>query len=150
MNTEKSRSVFKKKVEKFKNLILQDCNADELEFPELESDDYPSVGDEITIDDKTKETGERLMPNGVTIKFNDGVVTEIIEPEEPKNLIKTTKDSLKRKIQIMGPNKSMPFFKGNSILVDKKEMIMAKVQLDDLLVTVFRGKISKVERMKNR
>lgn len=142
-----SRFNFKKKIEKIKNKIIQDCNGEELEFPDVDIHDTPGEGDRILIDNKSNLTGERLLPNGQTIVFKDGIVTEIIEPEEPKNLIKTTKDTLKRKIQIMGPNKDEPYLKGNRILVDNKELIMAKVQVGDVLMTVFRGKISKVERL---
>lgn len=147
MKRAKSRFTFKPKTEKFQNKIIQDCNGDELEFPDVDANDTPTVGDRIVIDNKSNETGERLMPNGETIVFENGIVTEILEPEEPKNLIRTRRDSLNRKIQILGPDKKKPYLKGNRILIDGREPILAKVQLNGIKITAFRGQISSVKRV---
>ena len=87
-----------KNLRKAQNKILQDCNGYELEFPEIDISDSPTVGDKISIDGKSKETGERLMPNGNTFVFVDGIITKIIEKDKTmqdlKNDLKTVKNIL--------------------------------------------------------
>jgi len=62
-------------------LVLQDSNAIEIEFPDLEEGGMPSVGDKATIDSKTIEDGSYIMPSleEVTLVFVDGAITEVIE-----------------------------------------------------------------------
>lgn len=62
------------------NKIVQDANGDEIDFPELEADDTPAVGDEATIDG-SPASGERVMPSGETYVFADGKLSEI-KPKE--------------------------------------------------------------------
>jgi ATP-dependent protease ClpP protease subunit len=52
--------------------IVLDANAGEVEFPELESDDTPSVGDKTTASD-----GDYVMPDGSTYVILEGSLTEI-------------------------------------------------------------------------
>lgn len=74
-----------------KNKIQFDATGEEIEFPELDVNDTPDVGDKIIIDNKTNLSGERLMPNGETIVFENGVITEIIETDLMNNLKKEIK-----------------------------------------------------------
>lgn len=61
-----------------KGLKIQlDANGGEIEFPQLEENDTPSVGDETTAED-----GSYVMPSGETYVIADGKLTEIIPAEE--------------------------------------------------------------------
>lgn len=63
-----------------KNKLVQDANGNEIDFPDLEADDTPSVGDKATIDGAAAD-GEVLMPSGETYVFTAGELTEI-KPSE--------------------------------------------------------------------
>ena len=63
------------------NKMVLDANGAEIDFPDLEDDDTPSVGDSATIDGSPAD-GEHVMPNGETYVFADGALSEIIESEE--------------------------------------------------------------------
>ncbi|TYP71485.1 Clp protease ClpP [Aquimarina intermedia] len=66
------------KSEKPKNLkVIQDANGTELEFPDLEPDDTPTVGAKTTAD-----AAEYVMPNGETYVVEDGELKEIKPKEE--------------------------------------------------------------------
>lgn len=73
----KFKSFFKPKALK----VVQDANANDIEFPDLEEDDTPSVGDKATIDGSPAE-GEHVMPSGETYVFTGGELTEIKPDEE--------------------------------------------------------------------
>lgn len=153
----RTRRVFK---EKFTNKIMQDSTAEELEFPDVEVNDYPEVGDRILLDGK-KATGERLMPDGTVIKFKDGVVTHIIEePENVKNIKKMVpikdgvcktfngwKDSRKQTFEILGNNTKDPFRIGNRIRVNGKVIKAARCEVGDNKVTILNGRISEVKSL---
>lgn len=148
----RSRKVFKTKAT---NLILQDANGEEIEFPDLETNQFPDVGEKILIDGKGKETGERLMPNGTLIKFKDGIVIEVItEPKDIINLKATAKVQDKafktftawknnriHKIEILGNNEKTPFRKGNRVLVNGKKMMFAKYEFDGKEMKIRNGRI---------
>jgi ATP-dependent protease ClpP protease subunit len=61
-------------------LMIQDANGVELEFPDVEADVLPQVGDKATIDGKPAE-GEHVMPEGMKYIFEAGELQEIIEAE---------------------------------------------------------------------
>ena len=65
------------------NLILQDENGVEINFPDLEDTATPSVGDMATVDGVPAE-GSYIMPSlgNITAVFVAGELTEIIEPSE--------------------------------------------------------------------
>lgn len=65
------------------NLILQDENGVEINFPELDDSATPSVGDMATVEGDPAE-GSYIMPSlgNVTAVFVAGELTEIIETEE--------------------------------------------------------------------
>ncbi len=67
--------------EEITNKIVQDANGVEIDFTELEQDATPKVGDVATIDN-AKASGDYVMPNGDTFKFEDGVLSEIEIKEE--------------------------------------------------------------------
>ncbi len=56
---------------------VQNANGEDLEFPNLEPDDTPSVDDKVNAPD-----GEHVMPSGETYVVKDGVLTEIKPKEE--------------------------------------------------------------------
>lgn len=64
-------------------LTLQDSNAVDIVFPDLESGDIPKKGDKATIDGVPVSDGSYIMPSmeESTIKFEGGVITEITEKE---------------------------------------------------------------------
>jgi ATP-dependent protease ClpP protease subunit len=71
-------------IEVFAELTLQDSNATEIVFPDLESGDTPKVGDSATIDGSAIEDGSYIMPSleDVTLVFVDGKVSEVIPKED--------------------------------------------------------------------
>lgn len=64
-----------------KNKLIQDANGDEIDFPDLEDDDTPSVGDNATVDGSPAD-GEYVLPSGETYVFTSGELTEIQEAED--------------------------------------------------------------------
>lgn len=64
------------------NLIIQDENGMEINFPDLEDTSTPSVGDVATVEGVPAE-GSYIMPSlgNATAVFSEGILTEIIEPE---------------------------------------------------------------------
>ena len=46
-------------------------------------------------------------------------------------------------------DKKKPYLKGNRILIDGREPILARVQLNNIKMNVFRGQISSVKKLKN-
>ena len=64
-------------------LTLQDSNATDIVFPDLETGDSPKVGDSANIDGKAIEDGSYVMPSleDATVVFVDGKVSEINEKE---------------------------------------------------------------------
>lgn len=155
------RKVFK--TENMKNLILQDANAEEIVFPELEVDDHPSKGDKIEIDGRTKETGERLMPDGSLIKFKEGAVTKIVQPSTEEiaalshtrkinngvcRTFKSWKNNRSQKIEILGSNFNTPFRKGNRIMVDGKKMLFDTIQINNKEIKIRNGRIDAIKSIK--
>ena len=61
--------------------LVQDANGVEINFTELEDDATPSVGDVAQIDG-VDANGEYVMPDGTTMVFVDGTLTEIMEAED--------------------------------------------------------------------
>ena len=74
LNTVKN---FGKKQKKKGLKIVLDAEAGEIEFPEIEEGDVPSVGDKTTAED-----GEYLLPSGETYVITSGELTEIKPAEE--------------------------------------------------------------------
>lgn len=56
---------------------VQDAKGEDIEFPDLEPDDTPSVGDKVSAED-----AERVMPSGETYVIKDNVLSEIKPKEE--------------------------------------------------------------------
>lgn len=65
-----------------KALIIQDANADEINFSEVAEDAQPIVGDKAVDADNKPIEGERVLPTGETYIFENGVLTEIKPAEE--------------------------------------------------------------------
>ena len=65
-------------------LTLQDSNATDIVFPDLEEGGTPAVGDKATIDGSAIPDGSYIMPSmdDSTLVFVDGAITEVNEAEE--------------------------------------------------------------------
>lgn len=63
------------------NKMVLDATGAEIDFPDLEDDDTPSVGDTATVDGSPAD-GEHVMPSGETYVFAAGELTEIQPAEE--------------------------------------------------------------------
>lgn len=72
-----------KKATKFVAIVLTDANGATIEFPDVPDGVEPVVGDTARYTDGTIPNGEVLMADGVTVVYDNGVVTEIkaAEPE---------------------------------------------------------------------
>lgn len=95
----------KKKEEVVAELTLQDSNATEIVFPDLESDGTPSVGDKATIDGVAIPDGSYIMPSleDATVVFVDGAVSEIIPKDEEEDVnseIEARYDQAKKDFEI--------------------------------------------------
>lgn len=79
---EKVDAIFSKvNVSSIKNIVLQDANGVEVEFPEVAEGEMPIVGESTALVDGKPAEGEYLMPDGQTYIFVGGVLTEIKEAE---------------------------------------------------------------------
>lgn len=74
---DKVKAMFKPKA-----MVKQDGTGKELEFPDLQEGDEIKVGDKVNVDGKPAN-GDFVMPDGVTLKVENGAVTEIVPKEEP-------------------------------------------------------------------
>lgn len=109
LTKDEALGMFAKLEEKLKNIftkqsqakLVQDANGAEIDFPELEADDTPAIGDKATIDGSPAE-GERVMPSGETYVFTAGELTEIKpaeEAEEDVEALKAERDALKEQLE---------------------------------------------------
>lgn len=62
------------------NIVLQDANGVEIDFPEVMEGETPAIGAMANVDGQPAE-GEYLMPDGSTYVFVAGALTEIVEAE---------------------------------------------------------------------
>ena len=60
-----------------KAILLQDANGIEIEFPDVMDGEQPIVGESTALVDGQPAEGEYLMPDGSTMVFAGGVLTEI-------------------------------------------------------------------------
>ena len=75
---QKIKSLFETKAQ---NKMVLDATGAEIDFPDIDEDATPSVGDKATVEGGAAE-GEYLMPSGETYVFVSGELTEIKESEE--------------------------------------------------------------------
>lgn len=68
-----------------KAILLQDANGVEIEFPDVMEGEQPIVGESNAMVDGTPAEGEYLMPDGSTMVFVGGVLTEIKPAEVDDN-----------------------------------------------------------------
>lgn len=71
----------KRSLLKAKNLLVQDVNGTELDFPDLELGEDPAVGDKATVGGQKAE-GAYTLPDGTTLSFVNGEITKVLEPSE--------------------------------------------------------------------
>lgn len=64
-----------------KNVIIQDVNGVELDFTELETSDQISIGSKATVDG-SPASGDFVLEDGTTYKFESGELMEIILPDD--------------------------------------------------------------------
>lgn len=69
------------KFKSVKNIVLQDTDGREIEFPTVEDGQDVAVGDTATIDGAPAE-GEAILPSGLRMRFENGQVIEILQPED--------------------------------------------------------------------
>lgn len=84
----KKKSGFKAMLKKalgFQNKILKTAEDLEVDFPELEENDTPAVGDKATVDGDANYTGEVVMANGEIYVFESGTLSEIKEAGGEQN-----------------------------------------------------------------
>lgn len=82
---EKVDAIFSKVNVTVKNIVLQDVNGVEVEFPDVAEGEMPIVGESTALVDGTPAEGEYLMPDGQTYIFVGGVLTEIVEAQVDDN-----------------------------------------------------------------
>lgn len=83
---EKVDAIFSKvNVSNVKNIVLQDANGVEVEFPDVAEGEMPIVGESNALVDGQPAEGEYLMPDGQTYIFTGGVLTEIVEAQVDDN-----------------------------------------------------------------
>lgn len=85
---EKVDAIFSKVNVTVKNIVLQDANGIEVEFPDVAEGEMPIVGESTALVDGTPAEGEYLMPDGQTYIFVGGVLTEIVEAQVDDNVEK--------------------------------------------------------------
>jgi ATP-dependent Clp endopeptidase proteolytic subunit ClpP len=64
-----------------KSILLQDANGVEIDFPDVMEGEQPIVGESTAMVDGSPAEGEYLMPDGTTMIFVGGILTEIKEAE---------------------------------------------------------------------
>lgn len=74
-----------------KNIVLQDANGIEIEFPEIEKGQKIAKGAKAQIEGKAAD-GEYVMPQGETYVFESGELTEVKEAEEQEDELQALKD----------------------------------------------------------
>lgn len=79
-------------------LVLQDSNAKEIDFPDLEEGDIPKVGDKAEIDGVAIKDGSHIMPQleEATVVFVDGVISEVLPKEEV--VVEETEDEVQARL----------------------------------------------------
>lgn len=70
-------------------LVIQDANGTEINFPDLEGEAVPQIGDKCEA-----ENGEYTMPSGEVYVIQDGVLTEIKEAQEEEAEQEPTADEI--------------------------------------------------------
>lgn len=119
---------------------VQNANGEDLEFPDLEPDDTPSVDDKVNAPD-----GDHVMPSGETYVVKDNVLVEIKpkeeEEEEDENMeaLKAENESLKS--ELAEANKKAESFKKKSTKLenDSKEKAKAIKDLESGLTQIKRS-----------
>lgn len=87
-------------------LVLQDANAQEIDFTDLAEGDTPKVGDKATLDGSPIPDGDYVFPSleNITITFADGAVSEVVpaaEEDPDTEALKTENESLKAEIETL-------------------------------------------------
>jgi hypothetical protein len=88
------------------SMQTQDATGVTIEFTDLNDGDIPKLDDVATVDGVPAE-GEFLMPDGNTLVFTGGVLTEIVaveEPSEEMDLLKSENAELKEQLSIATAN----------------------------------------------
>jgi ATP-dependent protease ClpP protease subunit len=86
---------------KIKNIVLKDVNGAELDFS-VDTEEEITIGTTATVDG-ANASGEYVMPDGKTLVFEAGAITEIKEPEaegdEEMEALKTENEELKAELE---------------------------------------------------
>lgn len=83
---------------KSKNKIIQDAKGIEIDFPDVKENETPKNGDSATIDGKKAE-GDVVMPDGSTMIFKNGKLTDTKEPEDIQAKLTAENKALNEKLE---------------------------------------------------
>ncbi|MFI8377726.1 hypothetical protein [Leeuwenhoekiella sp. NPDC079379] len=149
--------------EKINLYILVDCNGKELEFPDIDErlannpdiKHTPEEGDTIVVDGKYSESGECLMPDGITtIVFENGRVTDVIviqnkSESKPASLyLETIFCNHGKELRIFGDKYTHALSVGNIIKVNNNAGVhFGKYKIGFLVITVINGIIAEISEI---
>jgi len=85
------------------NKIVQDANGVEIDFTEVEEEATPTVGDTAMVEGE-KASGDYVMPNGETFKFEEGTLSEIVEAESTEE--EQTEEEATTEVEVDAAHKS--------------------------------------------
>lgn len=99
------------------NIVLQDANGVEIDFPEVMEGETPAIGAMANVDGQPAE-GEYLMPDGSTYVFAAGALTEIKEAEDTS--IEIELEALKQQLA----DKEAELLASADLLAEKETQIL--------------------------
>ena len=123
---------------KIKNKMVIDSTGAEIDFPDVEDDSTPAIGDAATVEGVAAE-GEYLMPNGDAYVFNAGVLTEIrvaepdataADPDEIANFEQQIENLLQEvangQSEVKNLKKQNKKFKGHLEVMSEQVKVLSK------------------------
>jgi len=135
--------------------IQFDATGDELDFYETEDDDTPGVGTKISYKGDKKATGENLMPDGQTIKYKNGVVTDIISSEEDteyqsKKRVFNMLSTNGKRIVIYSQDSEYPYMVGNPVTIDGKKLMRGSFSFTCFKILTVDGRITQIDTVETK
>ena len=112
-----------------KNIIIQDTNGVELDFPDAETEEQIVVGMTVKVNGEDGQSGDYVMGDGRTFVVVDGVLTEIKEvagDDEEMEALKKENEELKQQLEDVQ----------NSVKNVEKERDDLKASLNDVSTQV--------------
>lgn len=81
-----------------KALLIQDVNGVQIDLPEIETIDQLQTGISATVEGSPAE-GEYTLDDGSVLKFEAGVLSEIMPPADDMEALKSENESLKKQLE---------------------------------------------------